>query len=362
MHILFYLGHPAHFHLFKNLIKKFAHIHRVSVLTKKKDVLDDLLKNEGIPYINLLPDGRKNTKLGLLLGLLKRDVKMFGYCLKDKPDIMLGTSPEICHIGKLLNIPSINVNEDDAAAVPLYAKLSYPFATEILTPISCDNGKWNCKSIKYNSFHELAYLHPDYFKPDADILLKYRIKPPYFVLRFSGLDAHHDKGVSGISNEFGEKIIDIIEEKGDVFITSERKLSKAFEKYRMPINPLHIHHILYFADMYIGDSQTMAAESAVLGTPSLRYNDFVRRLGYLDELEDKYNLTFGFKTSDSEKLIEKIKELINNQNLKENWIKNRNKMLSEKINLTDFLAWFIENYYESKKIIKENPDYQFRFL
>jgi hypothetical protein len=33
----------------------------------------------------------------------------------------------------------------------------------------------------------------------------------------------------------------------------------------------------------------------------------------------------------------------------------------EKIDVTAFMVWFIENYPESVKVIKENPDYQHRF-
>ncbi|MBK7853743.1 MAG: hypothetical protein IPJ79_01455 [Bacteroidetes bacterium] len=66
---------------------------------------------------------------------------------------------------------------------------------------------------------------------------------------------------------------------------------------------------MYFAHMYIGDSQTMAAEAAVLGTPSIRYNDFVGEISYLEELEHLYQLTFGFKTNNRQGMIDKITEL-----------------------------------------------------
>jgi hypothetical protein len=36
-------------------------------------------------------------------------------------------------------------------------------------------------------------------------------------------------------------------------------------------------------------------------------------------------------------------------------------MLSDKIDVTAFMVWFVENYPESAKIMKENPDYQWRF-
>jgi uncharacterized protein len=361
MRILFYLGHPAHFQLFKNIINSLSGNNEVLILTKKKDILDELLNKSGFAYKNILPEGRKDSKYHIALGLIKRDYRMFKFCLKNRPNIMIGTSPEICHVGKILNIPSINVNEDDASAVPLYAKICYPFATDILTPESCNNGKWDNKSLKYNSYHELAYLHPSVFKPDEKILIKYNLKTPFFVLRFSALNAYHDRGVKGIHQELGLRIIEKLNLRGNIYITSERKLDWEFEKYRLKINPLDIHHILSYAEMYIGDSQTMAAESAILGVPSLRFNDFVGKLGYLEELEHKYQLTFGFKTDDSKCLLKKIDELLNLGNARKTWSENRDKMLQEKIDITKFFVWFIENYPKSRVIMKNSPEYQYNF-
>lgn len=360
MKILFYLGHPAHFHLFKNIIRILSKRNEISILTKKKDILDELLNKSGFAYNNILPEGRKDSKFHIAAGLIKRDFRMLKHCIKNRPDIMLGTSPEICHVGKLLGIPSVNVNEDDAAAVSLYAKMSYPFASDILTPESCDNGKWNGKSIKYNSYHELAYLHPNVFTADLKVLEKYNIERPYYILRFSGLNAYHDSGVKGIDRELSKEIIKKLSTKGNIYITSERKLEHEFEHLRLNINPLDIFHALTFSEMYIGDSQTMAAEAAVLGTPSLRFNDFVGRLGYLEELEHKYNLTYGFKTNDSENLLKKIDELLNLKDIKKLWSDKRFIMLKEKIDTTKFFVWFIENYPESKMLMKHNPDYQYK--
>ena len=39
----------------------------------------------------------------------------------------------------------------------------------------------------------------------------------------------------------------------------------------------------------------------------------------------------------------------------------RKVLENDTINPTDFLIWFVENYPESKKIMKENPDYQYIF-
>ncbi len=82
-----------------------------------------------------------------------------------------------------------------------------------------------------------------------------------------------------------------------IYITSERPLEPQFEQYRIHINPLDMHHVMAFASLYIGDSQTMAAEAGVLGVPFVRFNDFVGRIGYLRELEDTYELGYGIHAS-----------------------------------------------------------------
>ena len=107
----------------------------------------------------------------------------------------------------------------------------------------------------------------------------------------------HDSGIKGINTEIAQRLIDILAPHGTIYITSERPLEPQFEQYRIRINPLDMHHVMAFASLYIGDSQTMAAEAGVLGTPFVRFNDFVGRIGYLRELEDTYHLGFGVHAS-----------------------------------------------------------------
>jgi len=363
MHYLFYLGHPAHFHLFRNTIQTLKlRGHKISLLIKKKDILEDLLKLCEIPYLNILPEGRGDSKTGLAIGVLKRDIRLFRFCLNNRPDLMIGTSVEIGHIGTILNIPSLNVNEDDANCVPMYSKLGYPFSSYILSPSVCKNGRWEGKSIKYEGYHELAYLHPTVFMPSKEVLLRYLTKEePYSLIRFAKLNAHHDKGVKGITADIARNLILVLEKFGKVFITSERQLEPEFESYRISINPIDIHHIMAFAQVYIGDSQTMAAESGVLGVPFFRFNDFVGRLGYLNELENKYELGYGILPSNPEILYTKVEEVLQMKNRFNTFQSRRQTMLNDKIRLSGFLTWFIENYPSSVEIMSKDPGYQFNF-
>ena len=113
-----------------------------------------------------------------------------------------------------------------------------------------------------------------------------------------------------------------------------------------------MHHVMAFASLYIGDSQTMAAEAGVLGVPFVRFNDFVGRIGYLRELEDIYHLGFGIKASapgSVDQLCARVSELIamNPAERHATFQSRRATMLSDKIDCAKFLTYFIENYPQS---------------
>lgn len=365
MKVLFCLNHPAHYHLCKNVIANLKEDgNEVFILARPKDILLDLLKNENYETVPIKKGKNLIEKIKFHGSALNYAVD---YAKKIKPDFVTGTG-NFYEISHRLGIPSWLLGEDDATTnfmIFIDNILSNRKYTGILSPIVCNNSVLEKKSIKYNSYHELAYLHPNNFTPDRTVVEKYfPSDKPYFILRFAQLNAYHDLGISGINTEIAQNLIDIIKPYGSIYITSERPLEPQFEQYRIKINPLDIHHVMAFASLYIGDSQTMAAEAAVLGVPFIRYNDFVGRIGYLNELENVYHLGFGIKASEegsADKMYKTLTDLLSMPNLKEEWQKRRQKMLSEKIDYAKFLTWFIENYPESQEIMRKNPEYQNNF-
>ena len=333
-------------------------------LIKRKDIVEQLVVESGYNYVIVRKKERtRSGKLGLIGSLIRMDLNVAKTLLHYKPLLLVGTYTPF--LSKWTGVPVISCNEDDAAVVPRFAKMSYPYASDILTPEVCDNGKWNGKSIKYASYHELAYLHPNNFKPDKQVVEKYfSTEKPYFIIRFAKLSAHHDSGIKGIDITMAMRLIKILRPHGDIYITSERLLEPQLEPYRIKIDPIDMHHVMAFSSFYIGDSQTMAAEAGVLGVPFVRYNDFVGRIGYLNELENVYHLGVGIKASENcseERLYKAVEEIISMPDRKEEWQARRQRMLSEKIDYASFLTWFIENYPESSKTMKENPSFQYRF-
>lgn len=340
MSVLVYLGHPAHFHLFKELINSLQKRSvKVTIAIKSKDVLEQLLKDKGWSYANVADP--HSTKRSAYKNFSSRLRKLSSLIRKEKPLLLLGSAAELTILGKFHRIPSYVFFEDDFEVVPKFAKIAGPLATKLVCPNCCSAWKWDQKKIGYNSYHELAYLHPHHFTPDPE-KVKHIFKPgKNFILRFAQLTAYHDVGKSGITTDVAQKLIDLLTPHGNVFITSERALEPQFEKYRIQIPPLDIHHALYYADMYIGDSQTMTAEAAVLGTPAIRFNDFVGELSYLEELETKFGLTYGIRTNHPEQLLKKVAELLTLPDLKDQWHKKRCKMLDECIDLSKFMLQLV---------------------
>ena len=362
MNVLIDIGHPAHVHYFRNL----AHIleqngHKITWTVKDLPSAINLLDKYGFNYIKL--PRKANNLTGKIFKQIEYDYIILKICKKYKIDIAIGTSVSIAHISKISKVKSIVFDDDDDEVQPLVTKFVNPFADYLLSPDALKGHRKRKDTIFYSGYHELAYLHPNRFSPDISILDEIGLKgdEPYFIMRFNAFTAHHDIGIKGFSLEQKNHLINILEPFGKIFITTEKEIEPELERYKLKISQEKIHSLLYYATMFIGDSQTMTSEAAVLGTPAIRCNDFVGRIAYLEEEEHKYGLTYGFKPNQFDQMIVKIIELLNMPNLKEEFQNRRQKMLQDKIDVTAFFVWFIENYPQSVRIMKENPDYQYRF-
>lgn len=362
MKILIDIGHPGHVHLFKNLIVDSKAKGNFPLVTVKDiPAAKRLLELYQIPFLKL---GNKSDSIkGKLINQLKYDLRLRKIIKNFEIDLAIGTSITIAHVSKISNAKSIVLDDDDDEVQPLMTKFGHPFADLVLSPDVLNGKRKKKETLYYAGYHELAYLHPNKFKPDSSVLCEAGLKDgeKYFIMRFNSFKAHHDIGVQGLSLENKRKLLLLLSEYGKVFITTEREIEDEFKQYQIKISPHKIHSFIYYSTMLVGDSQTMTSEAAVLGTPAIRSNSFVGRIAYLEEEEHKYGLTYGFLPNETDKMFNKITELLNTPNLKEEWQRRREKMLADKIDVTAFLVWFVENYPESAEIMKEDPAYQYRF-
>lgn len=363
MKVLFYFGHPAQYLFLRTTIKNLIeNNHDVIILIKTKDVLEALIKADGLAYKNVLRKERGHSKNAVLFSFLRRLFILLPIVLKKKPNLLVSTDATLSVIGRLFRILRITIVEDDFDVIRNLAKIAYPNTQHIVCPEVCDVGKYGQKKIGYAGYMKLGYLHPKVFTPSRAKLEKYEIKTPFVLIRMARLTAHHDFGVHGMSESLLDNMIKLSKQHNcKVYVSSEARLDKEYEPYLLQISPSDIHHILAYATLLISDSQSMSVEASMLGTPSIRFSSFAGKISVLEELEHKYQLTYGIDPSSPDKLLKKAKQLLSQDNLKISFEERREAMLEDKIDVSAFMTWFIENHPESADIMKNNPDYQFRF-
>lgn len=347
MKILFFIVHPSKYYLFRHIINNLiSKGYDVEIVIVTKDVLEELIINEGWKYTNIFPKGRRSDnfrKFMLYFNAFVTVWRLFKHTLFKKYDLFI-TDDLLVVIGKIKSVPTWIFVDDDIAAVPEIEPF-LKLATNVLSPIPVDLDKYNKKKIEFNGYKELASLHPNIFIPDDKVIEKYNLNKfePYFLVRLVALTASHDDGINGINDTRLNQLIELLSKYGRVVISSERPLKVEFEKYRLKMNPNDMPHILAFANMYIGDSQTMTSEATILGTPAIRFNDFVGRITVMDEKEHKYGLTYGFKSNQFDEMLLKIEELLKIPTLKEEWLQRRDKMIEGMVDLNKFVIERIEN-------------------
>jgi predicted glycosyltransferase len=247
----------------------------------------------------------------------------------------------IVHAAKLLGKPAIVFYDTENARVS--NTITYPFADAICTP-TCYKHDLGRKHVRYEGYQELAYLHPNWFTPDERTLKDAGLSEdePFAVLRFVGWTSGHDVGLHGFSREGKQALIDRLTQAGRVVITSESPLPGKMERYRMNLSPDKIHDLLAFASLYVGESATMASESAILGTPAIFVSPVGR--GYTDEQEEKYGLVRTYADTEEDQVIDKAGEWFASQDLKSNWRARRDRMLEDKLDVTHWMVDFVETY------------------
>lgn len=340
MRVLVEILHPAHVHFFRNAIVEWRELgHEVLVLSRDKDVANQLLIAYGIPFLSISRLGR--TKLGLLGEMVVRDLRMLREALRFQPDVLIGImGVTIVQVARVLRKPAIVFYDTENAKIT--NRFVYPLAHSVCTP-ACYQGKVRGTHIRYPSYHELSYLHPKRFTPDPQVLSRAEIDPsrPFFILRFVSWQASHDLGEQGFSLELKRRFVSTLQDHGRVLISSEAPLPEDLEPLRFSAPPEDMHHFVAFATLLIGESATMASEAAVLGTPALYIADTGR--GYTDELSERYALVHNFTLKEADKALRKAQSLLLIPNLREGSQMRREKMLSERIDATEWLMRYVES-------------------
>lgn len=350
MRLIIDIGHPAHVHLFKYVAMSFIERKQAVIFTfRERQHVSDLLEYYGFEKYSF---GSSYTSvIGKLIGLFIFDYKMVLRSIKFKPTLFLSHgSIYAAHASFLINVPHVSL-QDTFNMEQL--RLSLPFTDTILTG-DYVHYKLGKKELTYPGYHELAYLHPNVFNPDIKVVQKLNLKnnENYAIIRFVAWNASHDIGNKGLLLDNKIRLVLSLEKHLRVFISSEGKLPHSMLKYQISINPEDMHSALYYAHLFVGESPTMASEAACLGTPAVYIND--SQLGYTNELANRYGLVYCYTGSESDQLdaINKAISLARDIEIKTHLLPIRDKLLQDKVDVSSFLVWFIDNYPKSINEVK----------
>lgn len=274
MKILFEIAHPKHYYQFKNVIKLLRTENDVKIIARQKDIVCRLLDAEGVAYAIYGGHGKSmKSKFLVLPNIIVNYLKIVKQLT---PDLIVSkSSPYAAIVGKITRVKTCIM--PDSEVVTFNNRFVVPLSSLVITPqtYSLDYGK---KHRRISGFFEDGYLHPRFLEAEVKNMTVDGLttdEKRFAILRFVGWYANHDVGRYGFSEDEKIKLVDFLRYDCEVLISSEAPLPSRLEKYRFraPVNKMH--NALYKAALYIGDSQTMATEAALCGTPAIRYNSFV---------------------------------------------------------------------------------------
>lgn len=345
MKFLFDLNHPAHVHFFRypmQLLRKQGH--EIIVTSRIKEMAVPILEELGVEHI-ILSTHKQKGLLGLAHELLQRDTALYRIVRDRKPSVLAAIGGTfVAHVGWVTRIPSIVFYDTENAK--LQNVITYPFASKVIVP-RCYQG-WTPagRTVRYDGYHELSYLHPKHFSPNSVLANRNGLDPnrDNFFIRTVSWQANHDIGETGWSLDLLSNLVEWLSNRGKVHISSETPLPSNLAVHAYHGRVSEVHHLLAFCRLFVGESATMASECAVLGVPSIYAAQTGR--GYTDEQASRYRLVFNLRQFDWEHLQSTIETALAEP--ASVYKERRARLLAETIDVAQFVATQIESSAQRK--------------
>ena len=338
MRVLVDVSHPAHVHLFRNAVEAFAaRGHDVRVVSREKDVTTELLDAYGIEHTPL--STKATGAAGVAREWAGRGLRLLRVAAGFRPDVVLSRlNPTAAYVSRLVGAPNVVFHDTEQAG--LLDRVTTPFAAVVCTPAEFGRDV-AAPQVRYEGYHELAYLHPARFDPDPARLRAAGVDPeePFSVVRLVEWSAHHDADAAGLSADGARELVDRLGDAGAVYVTGEGDLPASLAAHEAPVAPDAMLDLLAFADCYVGDSGTMATEAALLATPSVRYDPFDAEMGTYEGFDD-YGLVDT--STDEREAIDRAVALAGDPEAGDRWRRRRRRLLGEKVDVTAFMIELVE--------------------
>jgi uncharacterized protein len=331
--------HPIDSHIFHYFINELrSRGHEFLVTSRRKECAVELLDAFNIPQHVL--SSRGQGLVGKLGELAVRTHKLLKLARPFDPDYMISmTGPVVAAASPFLRAKTLILHDNEIPKLVNrgIARLSDTYAVPRGFTDECGPSQ-----VRYEGYQQLAYLHPNRFKPDMEVVRKHGLvsDQPLYVIRFVEMDAYHDLGEKGFSFQAKAELIRRFASKGRVVITSEEPLPEEFQKFRLAVPVEDIHHILAYADLLIGESCTMGSEAGVLGTHAFWIARTWR--GVVNDMSERYGLIHHFSDNQVQQAFDRADQLLAHPDLKADGRERAKRLLNENVDLTQWLIDFIE--------------------
>ncbi len=325
MKILVDLNHPVDVNFFKNAIRSWTTQHNchVDITLQPRGKLVSILQSE-LPGFSFTAIGTYQKSMAAkILMVAYRFPRFFNHVRRGGYDVVASFGGiGVCHATYVLGKPSVIFDDDIEYGIGFYPYK--PFATRLLMPAQIPVRGRNI--IKYKGFKELAYLHPNYFKPDESALQEYALRPGEYVfvrevskisMNYAHLEAGQLASVCAELRNLGLSVVLSLEDKSlrDRFAPNCIILQE-------PVKD--IYSLMHFARLTISSGDTMARESCLTGTPVIytggRYmsvNTELTRKGILFQPDEEHPImnlaSMIIEENIKERARETVRQAISNE-------------------------------------------------
>lgn len=356
MKILLDINHPADVHYFRNFIKIMeGRGHSFMVINRDSRIINELLDYYGIAHIRRNPRPKRRGTFAHVVNLARMVFACVRGSLRFRPDLYLGFASSACAVTSFVfRKPCILL--DDTEHNSMNHKVYTKFCSCVLTPFYFKKNLGR-KQLYFDAFCEQLYLHSSLYAASADVLEGLGASQREYVLvRFISYAAHHDIGVRPLSEDVRRRIVGKLSERYEVFVSHET-CPNPYGDCALKAHPAYIHDIEANAKFVVTEGATTASESFILGVPTLYINPL--HLGYTDIQAATFPNVF-VHTTDPEEIDAAITKFESPDAVSEaSSIPERLELST--INPTEFLVWFVENYPDSEKELRNSPDCGGRF-
>jgi len=268
MNIICDIGHPAHVNFFKSaLIRLSEEGHTVTIIGLNRGRLQDIIRREFRDFRIRFVGKHRGGKLSIVFEANVAKFLHLLYILRnEKCDI--GISVGSITLGLALKFygkPNIQFDDDPERKLNVF--LEKLTSTELyFPPVTSPNGKIRIM----NSLKEWAYLSPEYFSPDKQVLKEYNLSPYryLFVREIStksfNYNRQHPFAVATFAHKLPSrfKVVFSLEDKS--------ALSQYPPDWILLEEPVRdIHSLIYYSKVAISSGDSIAREGALLGVPSI---------------------------------------------------------------------------------------------